>query len=212
MVQRHNEADRRRKNPHRTYWEHIQAEYHHSDGEGFWKIFLQSFQPFRERNQPSCASNRYACLSLKNKQKHLLICLNNAIFKLGAPSVPILTGSSSSTHLYSYDLVWEVSSEYQIKQHEAVFWPASQVSGTENISKKVERTITQILQINITISVSIVKMKVLFTLPLTNVLQRGCSQFDIHLISRMQHSIFPPRNRRVKEFHLFQNPKTTHTI
>ena len=54
----------------------------------------------------------------------------------GAPSVPILTGSSSSSHLYSYDLLWEVHSQYTIKHHEAVFWPSSKVRITELFAKQ----------------------------------------------------------------------------
>ena len=135
MVQRHNEAHWGWKNPHRTHREHIQAGHHKSDGERLRKIFLQSFQPFREGNQPSCAPNRFKDLSLEFEQNNGLSVQTLKFPISGAPSVPILTGSPSSSHLYSYDLVWEVKSEYNIKHHEAVFWPASQVRIGTNIKE-----------------------------------------------------------------------------
>jgi len=65
---------------------------------------------------------KYFCKASNLLEKEI----SQVVHLTGAPSVPILTGSPSSSHLYSYDLVWEVKSEYQIKQHDAVFWPASQ--------------------------------------------------------------------------------------
>jgi len=65
---------------------------------------------------------KYLCKASNLLEKEI----SQVVHLTGAPSVPTLTGSPSSTHLYSYDLVWEVQSEYQIKQHEAVFWPASE--------------------------------------------------------------------------------------
>lgn len=50
--------------------------------------------------------------------------VNQVVHLTGAPSVPKVRGSHSSSHVYSYDLVWSVDSAYQLRQHEAVFWPS----------------------------------------------------------------------------------------
>jgi len=49
--------------------------------------------------------------------------INGIVHLTGAPSVPKVIGSHSSSHVYSYDLLWQVDSAYQMRQHEAVFWP-----------------------------------------------------------------------------------------
>lgn len=51
--------------------------------------------------------------------------VNEVVHLTGAPSVPQVVGSQSSSHVYSYDLVWRVDSSYHIRQHEAVFWPTN---------------------------------------------------------------------------------------
>ena len=44
----------------------------------------------------------------------------------GAPSLPQLAGSSRSSQVYSYVLLWSVQSHYQILQHELVYWQVRQ--------------------------------------------------------------------------------------
>jgi len=51
--------------------------------------------------------------------------VNQVVHLTGAPSIPQVIGSQSSSHVYSYDLVWRVESSYHIRQHEAVFWPTN---------------------------------------------------------------------------------------
>jgi len=49
--------------------------------------------------------------------------VNGVVQLTGAPSVPKVMGSHRSSHVYSYDLVWQVDSAYLMRQHEAAFWP-----------------------------------------------------------------------------------------
>jgi len=62
---------------------------------------------------------RYFCRASNLLEREV----NGVVELTGAPSVPVVAGSHSSSHVYSYDLVWRVDSNYQLRQHEAVFWP-----------------------------------------------------------------------------------------
>lgn len=62
---------------------------------------------------------RYFCRASNLLEREV----NGVVELTGAPSVPMVVGSHSSSHVYSYDLMWQVESHYQLRQHEAVFWP-----------------------------------------------------------------------------------------
>merc|ERR1740123_2824629 len=62
---------------------------------------------------------RYFCRASNLLEREV----NGVVELTGAPSVPVVVGSHSSSHVYSYDQLWRVDSNYQLRQHEAVFWP-----------------------------------------------------------------------------------------
>jgi len=78
---------------------------------------------------------KYFCKASNLLEKEI----SQVVHLTGAPSVPKLTGSSSSSHLYSYDLLWEVHSQYTIKHHEAVFWPSSK-EALHNVPPKISQS------------------------------------------------------------------------
>ena len=51
--------------------------------------------------------------------------MNELFTFTGSPSIPSITGDMTSGQMYSYDVVWTVHSEYQLIQHEVVYWPVA---------------------------------------------------------------------------------------